>query len=369
MKKIIKSLRFFAVFMTVIAFCFTFIYVSDGSSLYAQSGKIKVYIDAGHGGYDPGAVRFGLNEKDANLDIALRLKSKLEAKGYAVVMTRTNDAYSTLDERVNKANSSGADIFISIHNNAALSEYAHGTETYWCANGVTGSSQLAGYVQNNLVKQIGRANRGVKTANFRVIKYTKMPAALVECAFVSNPTEAALLKTADFREKCAVGLYNGIAAFAKGLDKNSGGSENSGSSGSSSDNYSDSSGKESKGFTVRVLEPENNSVVYNDFTIKGWAADIKNSSPLKLTKVELYKGSEIKESNLLASITSFKNNILGATGIINGGWEKTIEISKLDDGENIIYVYAYDKNNNYSQANVKINVIKDGPPPAEEMAR
>ena len=142
MKKIIKSLKLITVFITVIAFCFTFIYIPSDNSLYAASTKIKVYIDAGHGGSDPGAIGSDLKEKDANLDIALKLKSKLEANGFEVVMTRTNDAYSTLDDRVNKANSSGADIFLSIHNNAALSKYAHGTETYWCANGVNGSASL-----------------------------------------------------------------------------------------------------------------------------------------------------------------------------------------------------------------------------------
>jgi N-acetylmuramoyl-L-alanine amidase/PKD repeat protein len=347
MGKIIKILKLSAVFAFVIIFCIAYIYLPADGKIYAQSGKIKVYIDAGHGGSDPGAIGFGLNEKDANLDIALRLKSKLEANGFIVVMTRTNDSYSTLDERVNKANSSGADIFLSIHNNAALSQYAHGTETYWCSNGVSGSNQFANLVQNNLVSQIGRANRGVKTANFRVIKYTQMVAALVECAFVSNPTESDLLKTADFREKCSVGLFNAIVAFSKGIDKSTG-------------NYSNSSSNNSSGFTVKIDKPENNFIASQDFTISGWAADLKNSPPIKLVKVEFYKGSERNNNNLLGSVTSFKDNILGATGIINGGWENTIEISKLDEGENIIYVYAYDKDNNYSTANVKINAIKNG---------
>jgi len=352
MDKIWKLLKATVVFLIVAVFCLTFNFISTDGNLYAQGGKIKVYIDAGHGGRDPGAVRFGLLEKDTTLDISLRLKSKLEANGFEVVMTRTDDSYSTLDERVNKANSSGADIFLSIHNNAALSEYAHGTETYWNANGVNGSSQFANLIQSNLLAQIGRANRGVKTANFRVIKYTTMPAALVECAFVSNPTENELLKTAGFREKIAVGLYNGIVAFSKGIDKSSGSS--------SSESYSDSSSKESTGFTVRVIKPESSSVVTENFTLSGWAADLKNTPPLELKKIELYKGSERNESNLLGNITSFKDNILGTTGIVNGGWEDTIEIDKLNEGENIIYAYAYDKNNNYSMANVKINVIKNG---------
>ena len=375
MGKIKKSLKFITVFITVIAFCFTFIYIPSDNSLYAASTKIKVYIDAGHGGSDPGAIRSDLKEKDANLDIALRLKSKLEANGFEVVMTRTNDAYSTLDDRVNKANSSGADIFLSIHNNAAVSEYAHGTETYWCANGVNGSNQFAKLVQSNLVNQIGRANRGVKTADFKVIKYTKMPAALVECAFVSNPKEAELLKDTNFREKCAIGLYNAIKEFSKGIKKSGGSSGSSGSSGSRSSDKTGStgsivttSGREFSEFTIKVLglEPANDSVVTENFKIIGWSADIKNSPPIELKKVEFYKGPERNKSNLLGTNKSFQNNILGATGIVNGGWEETIEISMLDEGENIIYVYAYDKNDNYSTANVKVNVIKNNDAVPEE---
>jgi len=352
MNSALKILKLSVIFIFIVILSLAIICLPAAGNIYAQSGKIIVFIDAGHGGSDPGAVRFGLQEKDANLDIALRLKSKLEANGFAVVMTRTDDRYFSLDDRVNMANSSGADIFLSIHNNAALSQYAHGTETFWCSNGVSGSSQFASLVQSNLVSQIGRANRGVKTANFRVIKYTNMPAALVECAFVSNPTESELLKTAGFREKCAVGLYNAIVTFSKGINKSSG-------------YYSDSSGKNSSGFTVEIVEPENDYIAYEDFTISGWAADLKNSTPIQLVKVEFYNGADRSEDNLLGSTTSFVENVLGATRIISGGWEDTIDIDQLNEGENIIYTYAYDSNDNYSTANVKVNAVKDGGPDSD----
>jgi len=352
MNSTLKILKLSVIFLFIVIISLAIICLPAAGKIYAQSGKIIVFIDAGHGGRDPGAVRFGLQEKDANLDIALRLKSKLEASGFTVIMTRTDDRYLSLDDRVNMANSSGADIFLSIHNNAAMSQYAHGTETFWCSNGVSGSSQFASLVQSNLVSQIGRANRGVKTANFRVIKYTNMPAALVECAFVSNPTESELLKTADFREKCAVGLFNAIVTFSKGIDKSSG-------------YYSDSSGKNSSGFTVEIVEPENDYVAYDDFTISGWAADLKNSTPTQLAKVEFYNGADRDEEDLLGSTTSFTENVLGSTGIISGGWEDTIDIDLLNEGENIIYAYAYDANNNYSTANVKVNAVKDGGPDSD----
>ena len=213
----------------ILTFCMLTFFTPFDGKLFAASPKIKVFLDAGHGGRDTGAIGFGFYEKTANLDITLRVKSKLESSGFTVVMTRSDDSTHSLDEIVNMANSSSADMFVSIHNNAAISPYSHGTETYWCANGVAGSNQLASLIQSNVVSQTGRANRGVKTANFRVIKNTTMPAALVECAFISNQTENDLLKSEDFREKCAVGIFNAIKKFSEGIIKadSSGGSSGS----------------------------------------------------------------------------------------------------------------------------------------------
>jgi len=346
MQKIYRIIKLSAVFLFIAVFIIAFAYIPAGGDISADS-RIKIFIDAGHGGSDPGAVRFGLNEKDANLDIALRLKSKLEASGFAVVMTRTDDRYYSLDDRVDMANKSGADIFLSIHNNAVFTEYAHGTETFWCPNGVSGSSQFASLVQSNILKQINRANRGIKTANFKVIKYTTMPAALVECAFVSNPTENSLLKTADFREKCAIGLFNAIKAFSAGIEKSTG-------------TYSQSSSQASSGFTIKIDSPANNSTITGSFTMSGWSADLKNSPPIQLKKVEIYKGQERKEDRLLGTDTTFDPVSQGSTGLQNSGWSEKIDINMLDEGENILYVYSYDKDNNYSVSNVKINVVKDG---------
>ncbi len=346
MIKIFRYLKASVVFLFIAVFILTFIYLPTGGELYADAGKIKVFIDAGHGGRDPGATRFDLKEKEPNLDIALRLKSKLEANGFLVVMTRTSDVYYSLDHRVNMANSSGADIFIAIHNNSVFSEYAHGTETYWNPNGVSGSSQFASLVQSNILQQTGRANRGVKTANFRVIKYTTMPAALVEIAFISNPTENNLLKTADFRERSANGLFNAIKTFSQGIEKSTG-------------NYSQSSDEASSGFTIKIDEPANNSIISSNFNINGWSADLKNNPAIELKKVEFYRGTERNESNLLGSLSSFDNNTQGSTGVLSSGWSLPIDIEKLNEGENIIYVYSYDKDNHYSIANVKVNIIKD----------
>jgi len=344
--KIGYIIRAAAVFLVILAMSLSFLFIPSGTGLNAAGNGIKVFIDPGHGGRDPGAVRNGLNEKDANLAIALKLKSKLEAAGFTVVMRRSGDQYSTLDEIVDLANRSGADIFVSIHNNAALSSAAQGTETYWCANGVNGSNQLAGYIQSNLVSQINRANRGVKTANFRVIKYTTMPAALVECAFVSNPTEAELLKSSSFQDKCATGIFNGISRFAQGINKATG-------------DYVDTSGTSSAGFTVIIDEPASNATISSGFQISGWAADLINLPPKKLAKVEIYKGLERTAENLLGQAGRFNRPDLGRQDILESGYVLKIGIDSLSKGENLLYVYAYDHYGNYSYRPVKINVIKE----------
>ena len=307
-----KISKLFLSVLIMLTFCLLLISGPFGSSLFAASPKIKVFIDAGHGGRDTGATGFGFYEKSANLDIALRVKSKLESNGFEVVMTRTDDSTHSLDEIVNLANNSGVDLFVSIHNNASLSPYSHGTETYWCANGIAGSQQLASLIQSNIVSQIGRANRGVKTANFRVIKYTKMPAALVECAFISNQTENDLLKSEDFREKCAIGISNAIKKFSEGIIKpeeyggESSGNTDSNSNTSSSNNaYSDLSTPNSSGFTMKVDTPPNNAMVSGSFEIRGWAADLRNSPAKELKKIEFYKIPDRSSANLLGSVTSF----------------------------------------------------------------
>ncbi|MBM3701343.1 MAG: PKD domain-containing protein, partial [Actinobacteria bacterium] len=367
-KKIVKIVVAAALILSFLAFMF---FTPYGGKLFADS-RIKVFLDAGHGGNDPGAVWYGYQEKVANLDIALRVKSKLEANGFSVAMTRTSEITKSLDERVAMANSSGADIFVSIHNNASLSPYAHGTETFWCANGVAGSSQLASLIQSNVVSSTGRANRGVKTANFRVIKFTTMPAALVEGVFMSNQTESDLLKTAEFREKMADGIYRGIRKFAEGINKPSSGGSSSGSQTSDTsaptttdaaqnqNTYSDTSGTNSSGFTVKVNLPENGARLFSQFEIRGWSADFRGIPAKELTKLEIYKAPDRNEENLLGKIEDFETNVLGSEGVLDGGWSLVLDVEKMAEGENILYIYAYDKDKNYSIGNLRVNAVKSG---------
>ena len=132
-----KNLKIFISFLIIITFILLSLFTPYGGKLFAGN-NIIVFLDAGHGGGDTCAIGFGFYEKDANLDIALRVKGKLDANGFSVVITRTSYSNRTLDDIVNLANASKADLFVSIHNNAALSPYSHGTETYWCANGIEG---------------------------------------------------------------------------------------------------------------------------------------------------------------------------------------------------------------------------------------
>lgn len=173
----------------------------------------KIVIDAGHGGSDPGAIGpSGLKEKDVVLDVSLKLRDILKSKGYEVVMTRSTDIYLSLQQRVNIANSSGADFFLSIHNNSFSSPTSNGTETF--SYKTTGfSADVAKKIQNELIKAHGLTNRGFKTEAFYVLKYNNIPAALAEIAFISNPYEESLLAQAAFRQKSAQAMADAIMSF------------------------------------------------------------------------------------------------------------------------------------------------------------
>ena len=186
------------------------------------AGK-TVCIDPGHGGSDSGATGpTGTKEKDNNLAISLLLRDKLEKNGANVVMTRDTDkdvsyADSSADEelgaRVDVANEAGADIFISIHNDSFTNSSAAGTTTYHY--GDSESVKLAGYVQKCLVDELGTRDRGARFASFYIIRYTDMPAILVESAFISNPEEEVLLASVDGRCKIAESVFQGVVKYFK----------------------------------------------------------------------------------------------------------------------------------------------------------
>ncbi|WP_018086493.1 N-acetylmuramoyl-L-alanine amidase [Desulfurispora thermophila] len=171
---------------------------------------MRIVIDPGHGGSDPGAVGpNGLKEAHVNLAVALKVAEKLRKAGVEVRLTRTSDVFIDLQPRCDIANSFGADYFVSIHCNSAGTPEAEGAETYCYKFGGQGEI-LAKAIQTELIAATGRANRGVKTANYYVLRRTNMPAVLTELAFISSPEEERLLGSPDYQEKCATAIARGI---------------------------------------------------------------------------------------------------------------------------------------------------------------
>lgn len=172
--------------------------------------ELIVVIDPGHGGSDPGAVGpTKLYESHVAWKIACMVADILMQRGITVILTRNGDERISLDKRVQIANKSGAVLFISIHINSSSNPKATGTEVYAYSKASEGNI-LAGKILNHLVQAINLPNRGIKYDRLQVVATTKMPACLVEVAFINNPVEEALLKQHEFLEKAAVGTAKGI---------------------------------------------------------------------------------------------------------------------------------------------------------------
>lgn len=198
---------------------------SNPLSIIDKKGKYLVVIDPGHGGSEPGAVyNKEIFEKDLNLDIALRLNRLLKEAKIDTVMTRETDVYVGLYERANIANRLQADLFVSIHNNWIDIPSYSGTMTlyYPYDNGGGGltSKRFAEIVQEELLKKLGSIDRKIiPRPNLVVLNSTKMPAVLAEIGFISNKDEREKLLNPEYREKAAIGLYNGIIRALNELGK------------------------------------------------------------------------------------------------------------------------------------------------------
>ncbi|MGC2364009.1 MAG: N-acetylmuramoyl-L-alanine amidase, partial [Candidatus Sulfotelmatobacter sp.] len=221
--------------------------------LRARVPKLRIVVDAGHGGWDLGTVgRHGLLEKDLVLEIAQRLGKLLQSRlGADVIFTRTDDSYIPLDERAEIANQAQADLFISVHANYSDLPSARGVETYYTNffstpdakdmetrdpdhaknesvatlsptalhDKIEQSRRLAASVQRSLygtlsVHNPGLRDRGVKEASYVVLTETAMPGILAEVSFVSSPTDEQKLRSDGYREEIAEALYRGIARYA-----------------------------------------------------------------------------------------------------------------------------------------------------------
>ena len=167
-----------------------------------------VVIDPGHGGFDRGGIPGQqVPEKIMALDVAQRLARKLSAAGYRVVMTRDSDVFVPLGERVRIANRYRDAAFVCIHFNSATREGANGIETYYYS---TQSAALAADIHRQVVAGTTSDNRGIRQRGYYVLRRTSIPAVLVECGFLTNPTEARLALQGSYRDQLATRIANGV---------------------------------------------------------------------------------------------------------------------------------------------------------------
>lgn len=184
-----------------------------------------IVIDAGHGSHAPGAVKMGVSEKNIDLAIVQQLKALFDAdtRNIRVYYTRTEDTNPTLDQRVQLANKSDADLFISVHNNSDGSgtfTKTKGTQVMYSESDDSelSSKKLAEICLKTVVDTLGSENRGLlKGDSIYIIRTSKVPVALVEVGFMTNYTELDLLKSEAYQKKAAEGIYEAInKAFEEG---------------------------------------------------------------------------------------------------------------------------------------------------------
>ncbi len=191
------------------------------------SNKVIV-LDAGHGGFDAGATANGVTEKDINLEVALQLREYLEQGGAVVLLTRAADESTALEgksgvsakksdlsERKKLAESSEADIFISIHMNKFPQSQYHGAQVFYSETPKEGK-MLGEAIQQGIKDVVQDDNKRVTKkidGGVFLLKNTTIPSVIVECGFLSNPQEASLLQSEDYRQKLAWGIYLGITRY------------------------------------------------------------------------------------------------------------------------------------------------------------
>ena len=199
-----------------------------------------IVIDPGHGGKDAGAIRSGFREKDLTLRIAMRVRDRLVRAGYRVTLTRHTDIALTLAQRAALAKALKADLFLAIHINAAENPAISGIETFAMTPAGAPSSTnakpdntrypgnrcdvnnlaLASMNHRYMLGRTGGADRGVKRARFQVLREISMPGVLIECGFISNPSEARRMASAEYQEKLARGIADGVHAYRLSIMKN-----------------------------------------------------------------------------------------------------------------------------------------------------
>ncbi len=178
--------------------------------------KKLIVIDPGHGGTDPGATRNNVQEKTLTLEIAELVENMLKAQGATVVMTRSNDTFVSLSDRVVLSNGKEPDLFVSIHINACEREDVHGIETHYFKDD---SLDLAKNVHKSMISKLGEINRGIFKSRFYVIRHTTAPSVLLELGFISNERERELLQNKSRQKKIAESITEGIIDYLNNAGK------------------------------------------------------------------------------------------------------------------------------------------------------
>lgn len=215
--------------------CFTIVIAPDDSPDPRQDLLATrfptIVIDPGHGGNDEGAKSRGVLEKALTLELALRLRQTLHDRGYPTVMTREEDQYVSLPERVSVANErEGPEIFISLHFNQGSSASINGIETFYASiktpppppkrwtwvgffnrpDTLDYGENLAASIQSSLIAKTGARNRGIRGRDLYVTRHTSAPAVLIEGGFLTNTMESHLLGNDDYRNRLAEGIAEGV---------------------------------------------------------------------------------------------------------------------------------------------------------------
>ena len=185
--------------------------INKEKHLLVKKSGIKVVIDPGHGGYDTGASYGGFEEKDVNLVISEKLKKSLEGVGITAFLTRDDDNFLSLAERVEITNSIKPDVFISIHGNALISSRViRGVETYYWTSQ---SHKLAYYIHRSILSHINIPDHYIRKAQFYVIRHASCPAVLAELGFLSNRDDRKFLTNSTTQDEYAKALTEAILKF------------------------------------------------------------------------------------------------------------------------------------------------------------
>ncbi len=232
-RKIIISIFSFVLVLLCAIWCG---HIPDNISVKSSYNPTKIIIDAGHGGFDGGAVaNDGTIEKDINLNISLALEKLLSSAGYEVIMTRQNDAStednseeriakrkkSDLENRLKVINSNKDALFVSIHLNKFTTSAARGSQIFYGGKN-DDSKKLADSIQGSFVNLIQPENKRVsKKANSStyLLYHSPIPSVIVECGFLSNKAELENLKNTDYQNKLAFAIFCGITDFFSNIEE------------------------------------------------------------------------------------------------------------------------------------------------------